>query len=42
MATDIEKLRILIQDPADGSELLSDDDLTAILEIESSIELRLC
>lgn len=37
MATDIEKLRILIQDPADGSELLSDDDLTAILEIESSI-----
>lgn len=37
MVTDIEKLRILIQDPADGSELLSDDDLTAILEIESSI-----
>lgn len=37
MVTDIEKLRILIQDPADGSELLTDDDLTAILEIESSI-----
>lgn len=37
MVTDIEKLRILIQDPADGSELLSDADITAILEIESSI-----